>query len=645
MKRYQLLSILFFISVIVFCGCKDDEEDNKEKSPKFENKEYLLGSTDSVTVRIYASDSLKQLSYGSYYVSKNVSTVNSEEFVVNISIPQDVISEKWYFIRRNTDGTLFVKFQKDDVLSKKILVIHVETVNDGSGYFTIFVAEGIPSEPDLDPESESKSEPKPISGIRLDIVPEPFETIVYNRTLLLNGVIPVNVDNTLGDISNSTDMLRDLMLENLGGNDQDGNISFNINNDPALEMEGYELSINSTGIQLSASSKKGVFYGMQTFSQLLLSATDKQIPYLTIKDSPRFSHRGLMIDPARHFIPVDEVKKFIDIMAFYKYNHLHMHLADSEGWCVKIDGLSELNQPGIGSPLMSGEGRGLYSKEDMKGLISYAATHEIEIIPEIDIPSHNSYITSLFPKLKCGTGRQLCAGKESVLDFLDIVLSEFAEIFPSHNFHLGGDEYNIKVMKACDVCQSKMRQLAYVKEEQLLADLFENVNKLLTKHEKTPMFWHEPDIPSYPQNSTIYSWRPKLFAEALSAADEYGHKVIGSVGEYCYFDYPQGREKEPPIDNWGMPVNTLRHVYSYDPTYGFPLEQTKNLIGVEALLWNEYITSIERFFYMMYPRATAFAEVAWSTPENKDWDNFYKKLDFHYKYLTTNKGLYIKIVL
>ena len=495
------------------------------------------------------------------------------------------------------------------------------------------------------PDPEPCPDLEPISDIRLDIVPEPLETTVYDGTLLLNAVMPVNVDNTLGDVSNSTDILQDLMQENLGNSGHEGDISFNIVSDPALDAEGYELSINCAGIQLSASSKKGVFYGIQTFSQLLLSAADNRIPYLTIKDSPRFSHRGLMIDPTRHFIPVDEVKKFIDIMAFYKYNRLHMHLADDEGWCVKIDGLPEFNRPGVGSPLMGGGGRGIYSKADMRGLIAYAAAHEIEIIPEIDIPSHNYYVTSLLPELKCGSGRQLCAGKESVLDFLDIVLSEFAEIFPSQTFHLGGDEYSIEAMKACDVCQSKMQQLGYVKEEQLLANLFENANKLLEKHGKTPMFWHEPDVPRYPQNSTIYSWRVGSFADAISVANEHGYKVIGSAGEFAYFDYPQAWEGEPPFEHWGMPAISLRHVYSYDPTFGIPSEQTKNLAGVEALLWNEYVTSIERFFYMMYPRAIAFAEVAWSTPENREWDNFYKKLDFHYRYLTTNKGLYIKIVL
>ena len=636
-KKYQLLSVLLIICMIMFNGCKDDVGEDEIKTPKFERKEYMLGSTDSITVKIYARDSLKQLSYGSYYVSKIVSTVNCEESVVDMDVSQDVISENWYLIRKNTDGTLFVKFMKNDVLSEKKLEIHIETEKDGSGFFAIIIV------------GDSCHDPTSPDDVKIVVVPEPLETNVYRGALSLT-VMPINVDITFGDISNSTDMLRALMQENLGNTTHNGDISFNIIHKPELEEEGYELLINGVGIQLSASSKKGVFYGIQTFSQLLLSAVNNKIPYLTIKDKPRFSYRGLMLDPARHFIPINEIKKFIDIMAFYKYNHLHLHLTDHEGWTVKIEGLSRFNQPALGSPLMGpGGGRGIYTKEELKDLVAFASDRGVELIPEIDIPGHSAYIVSLYPELNCGilgTYGQLCASSDAVLDFLDIVISEIAEIFPSPTIHLGGDEFSIECVKACNLCQSKMTQLGYEKEEQLLAYLFENANKILEKYGKAPMFWHEPDIPDYSSKATLYSWRLGAFKDALAASKKNGCKIICSPDEYSYFNYPQAWEGEPPFDNWGMPAITLSKVYSFEPTFNFEVEEVKNLIGIEALLWNEYITSIDLIYYMMFPRAIAFAEVGWSTPENKSWNHFYyDKLGFHYNYLTTKKDIKFKIVL
>ena len=469
------------------------------------------------------------------------------------------------------------------------------------------------------------------------IIPEPSEINILEGFLQSDSIMPINVDDTFMDISFCTNMLTEFLNENTERNEQHKNISFNIIKSADLGIESYELCVNENGIQLFASTKKGVLYGLQTFFQVFLSEEKNRIPYMIIKDSPRFPHRGLMLDPARHFIPINDLKKFISLMSFYKFNHLHLHLADDEGWCVEIKGLTKLNGAGIGSPGMGSENRYIYTQAELKDLVAYAAEREVEIIPEIDIPGHSSYITSLFPDMMCGISAprgQLCAGNDNVIDFMNIVIKEFAEIFPSENFHLGGDEFSIETIKSCEICQSKIRQHGFQNEEQLVSHMFENVAKIAEKHNKTPMFWHETNMSSYPRNSTLYSWRKGLFAKALSVSNSNECKLISSPEEYAYFNYPQMPKGEPPFDNWGMPAISLKHVYSFDPTFGHSPEQTKNLIGVEALLWNEYITSIDMLYYMIFPRALAFSEAGWSYPKNRNWKRFCKKLDFHLQYLS-----------
>ena len=344
-----------------------------------------------------------------------------------------------------------------------------------------------------------------------------------------------------------------------------------------------------------------------------------------------------MLDPARHFIPIDDLKKFVSLMPFYKFNRLHLHLSDDEGWCVEIKNLPKLNKSGMGSPGMNTRERNMYTQEELVDLVDYAAKHEVEIIPEIDIPGHSSYIVSVYPDIQCSghpTKGQLCVGNDKVIDFIDIIAAEFAGIFPSNDFHFGGDEFSVEIIKSCEICQSKMKQQGFNNETELISYLFESTTKILEKYNKTPMFWHEPNIPYYPKNSTIYSWRRGRFGEALSASNRIDGKLICSPEEYAYFNFPQMSKGEPPFNNYGMPAITLRDVYSFDPTFGFSSEQTKNLIGIEALLWNEYITSIDMLYYMIYPRALAISEVAWLYPEKTNWNIFCKKLNAHLKYLS-----------
>jgi N-acetyl-beta-hexosaminidase len=481
-----------------------------------------------------------------------------------------------------------------------------------------------------------------IKDFNTQIIPEPNKIDIKNGTLLLNPNITINADNEFGDISNHTDMTQKFINEQLRFAAEGENIDFNIKYKRSLGEESYELSINDNLIQLHASTKKGVFYGMQTFFQLFLSLTDNLLPFLSIEDSPRYSHRGLMIDPARHFIPVEIIKNYIDIMSFYKFNKLHIHLSDDGSWRVEIKGLPEINDRGTRSSLIYGEKTGLYTQEELIDLVKYAAAREVEIIPEINIPGHSNYIAWIYHELSCGTPtnemRQLCAGNDNVLEFMDIVISELAGIFPSPHFHFGGDEVFIEIIKGCQVCQDKMKQLGYNREEQLLYNLFENTSKILEKHNKNPMFWFDFNIMDYPANSTVYSWIKEQSPEAISISGNKGYKLICSPDEYSYFNYPQAWEGEPPFNTWGMPAISLFEVYNFEPSFGLQSEKTSNIIGIEALLWNEYITSADTLFYMTYPRAIAFSEVGWTYPEKKNWNIFSQKITHHLKYLS-QKGI------
>jgi hexosaminidase len=217
---------------------------------------------------------------------------------------------------------------------------------------------------------------------------------------------------------------------------------------------------------------------------------------------------------------------------------------------------------------------------------------------------------------------------------MNVVITELAQIFPSNDFHFGGDEFSTKIMQSCETCQSKMKQLGYENEEQLVSNMFEDVSKLTEEHGKSPMFWHETNMQSYPRNSTIYSWRRGGFDKALSISRNNGSKLICSPEEYAYFNYPQMPFGELPFDNWGMPSIQLDSVYFFDPAFGYSPEQTRNLIGVEAMLWSEYITSVDMLYYMLYPRAIAFSEAGWSLPEKRNnLKRFCDKLGFHLKYL------------
>ncbi|MBR8535854.1 beta-N-acetylhexosaminidase [Carboxylicivirga sediminis] len=408
------------------------------------------------------------------------------------------------------------------------------------------------------------------------------------------------------------------------------------------DSEDYSLSIDDKQIIISATDRTGLFYGIQTLSQIVDNAGDGhktvRIPCVIIDDKPRFKYRALMLDPARHFLPVDDVKKYIDVMAMYKFNHLHLHLSDDQGWRVEIEKYPLLNTISSFRRETDGDGKphyGYYTKAELKELVAYANQRFITIVPELDVPGHSVAALSAYPEYTCfpkmlkvrtipGVSKDLfCAGNDSTFLFLRDLISEMVEVFPSERFHLGGDEAPLDHWKECSKCQSKIKEKGLGDEHGLMSYFFDEVNQILIDYNKRPLFWYELDVPKYPKGSTMYAWRGGLTSQVISKTRHEGFSLICSPGEHAYFDYPQAKGEE--TCDW-MAYLPLRQVYKFDPGYGLSPNKQAHIIGVEATLWGEYVKNIDRAFYMTWPRAFALVEAGWSEMENRSWESFQKRL-------------------
>ncbi len=413
---------------------------------------------------------------------------------------------------------------------------------------------------------------------------------------------------------------------------------------PAKEQ--YRLRVSNDSIVITGSTPAGVFYGIQTLRQWMwkhYNAERMTLKGVFIDDEPRYSFRALMLDPARHFLPLDGLKSYIDVMSQYKFNRLHLHLSDDQGWRIEIKGYPKLTEIGSVRQETDGDGKphgGFYSQDEMKELVAYAADRQVTIIPEIDVPGHSVAAIAAYPYLTCfedeklnvrttpGVSKDLlCAGNDSVFVFLDNVITELSAIFPGEEFHIGGDEAPLDHWKTCPKCKKRMETLNIDNPRQLMSFFFEQVNKSLLKNRKRPLIWYELDVPYYPENSTMYAWRQGLSRKVVRQAGRKGYELIMSPGEHAYFDYPQAKGEE--TCDW-MPVLSLKQAYQFDPCMGLNPSTCGHIIGVEATVWGEYVQDIDRAFYMTWPRGFALSEAGWSSPEKRDWNTFKKKLKIHF---------------
>ena len=402
--------------------------------------------------------------------------------------------------------------------------------------------------------------------------------------------------------------------------------------------EGYVLTSTKKGVEVQAKSGAGLFYGVQTLLQM--AAEGNKVAFGTITDEPRFEYRGMMLDVSRHFFGLDFVKKQIDAMAYYKLNRLHIHLTDAAGWRIEIKKYPRLTNFAAwrsgknwkewwnGDRKYMEEGSegaegGYFTQDQCREIVEYAKKHYITVIPEIEMPSHSEEVLTAYPELSCThvpyKQADFCVGNEKTFEFLENVLLEVMEIFPSEYIHVGGDEASKQSWKTCPLCQARMKKEGLKDVDELQSYLIERMEKFLNKHGRNLLGWDEILEGGLAPNATVMSWRG---VEGGLKAIEGGHRAIMSPGGYCYFDsYQDAPHTQPEAIGGYLP---LKKVYSYDPIpETFTPEQAKLMYGVQANLWAEYIPTPEHMEYMIYPRILALAEVAWSAVANKNYEDFH----------------------
>lgn len=425
-----------------------------------------------------------------------------------------------------------------------------------------------------------------------------------------------------------------------------------------MESEGYILEVTPSSIIIKASDYAGMFNGFQTLRQAfpLGNNTEVAIPSMVINDQPRFHWRGLLADVSRHFQTKEFLLKQIDVVSAYKINKFHLHLTDDQGWRIEIKQYPNLTKKGAwraereGIAWWSREAAtaeepktvgGFYTQEDLKEIIEYARVRNVEIIPEIDVPAHSKALVAAYPHLFCYDGEHdanfevavggkapdnaLCAGKETTYEFLENVIEEVADLFPSKYFHIGGDECNKSNWKKCPHCQKTMKDFDLKDEEELQSHFIQRMHKIVKAQNKIMIGWDEVLSGNGVKGATIMAWRRGRHTPELQAPRE-GYPTIMTSYLHSYISRVQGPTfMEPEGPNSVLPLST---VYNHDPIPAeLTAEEAARVLGNQTCLWAEFTPTEEHFEYMLYPRTLASAEVSWSTPEVKSWSRFQHALE------------------
>jgi hexosaminidase len=448
-------------------------------------------------------------------------------------------------------------------------------------------------------------------------------------------------------------------------------IFISLKNDKTIPKEGYRLKVATTGITLTASEPAGIFYGVQTLLQLFdkeiemkssaVPLNNYRLPVVTIEDHPRFGWRGLMLDVSRHFFTVQEVKDFIDLMAKYKYNILHWHLTDDQGWRVEIKSLPKLTEVGawrvnkVGTfgnfsapePNEPRNYGGFYTHEDIREVVQYAKERYINILPEVDVPGHSLAAIASYPELTCTPGtyqvssgdrfmiwppsghfyglldNSLCPANEKVYEFLDKVFTEIAQLFPFEYIHMGGDETARNFWEKSDTIKALMKRENLKDLNEVQSYFVKRVEKIVNSKEKKLIGWDEILDGGLAPNAAVMSWRG--MKGGIEAAKQ-GHEVVMSPTDFAYLDYMQGDAViEPPV----YATLRLKKSYQFEP---LPEGVDPKLIkGGQGNLWTEQVYNTRHLQYMVWPRAFAISEVLWSPKEKREWNNFASRVEKHFK--------------
>ncbi|MFZ4455456.1 MAG: beta-N-acetylhexosaminidase [Bacteroidales bacterium] len=426
-----------------------------------------------------------------------------------------------------------------------------------------------------------------------------------------------------------------------------------------LPQEGYKLTVHADKIMVTANTANGLFYGMQTLRQLFPPEIEKTasvftnwtIPCVEIEDSPRFEYRGMHLDVSRHFFNKSFILKYIDLMSMYKYNRFHWHLTDDQGWRIEIKRFPKLTKIGaFRTDCKNDTIGGYYTQQEIKEVVDYAKERFVEVIPEIEMPGHSMAVLSCYPELSCSGGPftvpstwgifpdVFCAGNDQTFEFIENILDEVTALFPYKYIHIGGDECPKKRWERCVKCQARMVRENLWSEHELQSYFVKRIEGYLNTKGKQIIGWDEILEGGVSNTATIMSWRGT--SGGVEAAQHNNHAVMSPV-THCYFDHYQGLEAEEPLA-FGKGRNCeipLQRVYDFEPIPSSLTEsQSKYIIGGQANLWSEYLTTQQQVEYMAYPRALALIECLWSDSKNKNYSDFEKRVHTHYLRLD-NYGL------
>ncbi len=426
---------------------------------------------------------------------------------------------------------------------------------------------------------------------------------------------------------------------------------------PSVPDEGYTLRITPAEVLVEASTDAGVFYAFQTVRQLLppdvesttpVDDVDWILPSVVIEDAPRFAYRGMHLDVGRHFFDVDVVKAYVDTMARFKINRFHWHLTEDQGWRIEIDAYPRLTEVGAWraeSPVEDnldpyvGDGErhgGFYTKDEVRDVVAYAAERFVTVVPEIELPGHATAALAAYPELGCtdatldvsttwGIHDTIFCPKEATFEFLETVLSEVMELFPSELIHIGGDEVPKRQWEESEQAQAVMRREGLADEDELQSWFTRRIERHLRANGRQLIGWDETLEGGLAPGAMVMSWRG---IEGGIAAARQGHDVVMTPVEHAYFDFYQGdAASEPLAMNWAGFAIPLETVYAFEPLPDVLTDtEAQHIVGAQGNVWTEYIPTAEHLEYMAYPRALALAEVAWSSRATRDWETFVERL-------------------
>lgn len=502
------------------------------------------------------------------------------------------------------------------------------------------------------------------------IIPEPNFYKATGDSILINGQIKVSFENNKFSTKEkkTAAIFESAINANTPNKKSTAEVLFIAKKPASSEKnEAYEIKITSKKITVTG-REEGLFYAVQSLLQLLPNKPKNKeikLPCITVEDTPRYTYRGLHLDVCRHFFTIDVIKDFIAQMSSYKLNNFHWHLTDDQGWRIEIKKYPKLTEAGSkraqtlvgnkferfpyffdGNPY-----GGFYTQEEIKEVVKFAEAHYVNVIPEIEMPGHATAAVTAYPNLSCFPDRNykvveywgvfediFCAGKEETFTFLEDVLTEVMALFPSKYIHIGGDECPKTRWKECPNCQKRIKDLGLKDEHELQGYLTKRIEKFLNANGRQILGWDEMLEGGLAPNAAVMSWRGE--SGGISAAKQ-KHLVIMNPEQVLYLDYNQGYSPQEPL-TVGRLV-TVEKIYNYNPTPvdSLTIEEQKYIWGVQSNLWSEYLTSPAKLNYQLYPRMFALAEIAWTEPQNKNYNNFVlNRMPHHIEKLEAQKRLY-----